>query len=1059
MSQGKTMTNIETVRAAFSRHFQHVVEMGDGVVRGERQHNGKPYAVAYVDLSDEVVERALDLQSYQERLIGADFFSSDNDLRWNSYLFFWAGPKSAAKEEFQRAKTLIESDRHFARKFVLNEGDLERRLGQRPQVVATPASQQGDAGHTWAELLRADSLAMLLEQRPRTTTLELIEAGEAFEEVVSSSPQTKAATKDVLANGLLRKLSIQQFRRVHQKKEFDFGDVNLITAANGMGKTSLLEAIEALYCGRVRRDPEAVFEGITGVMEAPDGRQHTVELTKVPATLKARNMAWYGRADVQAQAISQGFTRFNFLDTDAAFRLSSEQDPEQIRLDLGRLIVGPETTRLWTFLSKLKEDVDTRLKALEGQRPGDELNVDFLEEEVARLEATPSESASLRTAFRLAVARLRPSWAIAEEGAPLSEQERASLVTIKSAIDRTLAAAPVTPGNKSTLQAHLAKMRSALTEAKRIHSLHESAVREANAATESLNASKEKHRLAAAWEKILLAGVPELAERMRKAEQQVQALRGVLPSYSEDAVSAFSEKFLPFSLMDAISDATRDSDLAQEASRTAQRALSQAQELGQTLVALRRDLHDAAVAVMGQTGNLTECPVCKTVHVEQDLAEKLHALIGSSDSQMSAGLRQRAQTAKQNADAAQRALEAVRTLAKWQQAAGLSENLACKEIFAQVQQLHEKLKATLLDLQEARQAERTLAATGIRLEGWQEARANAQRALSGEFNFHDKARLRQAIELMAVQDGIGALANILTSNKPLTLAKNATELAISIGESTGASMVPSQVVVAVERRVQQAEARVAAGVEIEKAIDWPADTSYETLLSEVQACLLAYDKAAHAATHEAQADSVLKQKRKDLAAAQARNKKHEVVRQNLTRAATTLSKIVDGHSLEDVTSDTLSTIRSKVSDVFSQIHSPPEYALGNFNDGQLIVRRDDGTTHAVNQVSTGQRAALALSIFLALNESAGTAPPVILIDDPVAHIDDLNALSFIDYLRDLVVSSRKQVFFATADARLAALFQRKFEFLGPERYRRISLDTAQTAHKKPTESLSADGTS
>lgn len=115
-------------------------------------------------------------------------------------------------------------------------------------------------------------------------------------------------------------------------------------------------------------------------------------------------------------------------------------------------------------------------------------------------------------------------------------------------------------------------------------------------------------------------------------------------------------------------------------------------------------------------------------------------------------------------------------------------------------------------------------------------------------------------------------------------------------------------------------------------------------------------------------------------------------------------------------------------------------AEGNFENGQLIVRRDDGATHAVNQVSTGQRAALALSIFLALNESAGTAPPVILIDDPVAHVDDLNALSFLDYLRDLVVNSRKQVFFATADARLAALFQRKFEFLGPNRFRRINLD-------------------
>lgn len=1039
------MTNIETVRATFGRHFQQVVEMGNGVVRGERQHNGKPYAVAYVDFSDEVVERAHDLQRYQERLIGADFFSSDNDLRWNSYLFFWAGPKSAASEEFQQAKKLIESDRHFARKFVFNEDDLGRRLGRKPQIIATAATQQGDAGLAWAELLRADSLAMLLEQRPRTTTLELIEAGEAFKEDVSTPAPTKAATTDALANGKLRKLSIQQFRRIHQRKEFAFGDVNLIMAPNGMGKTSLLEAIEALYCGRVRRDPEAVIEGISGEIEAPDGQRHAVKLTKVPATLKARNMAWYGRADMQAQAISQGFTRFNFLDTDAAFRLSSEQDPEQIQLDLGRLIVGPDTTRLWTFLSKLKEDVDTRLKALEGQRPGDELNVDFLEEEVGRLEAIPSASSSLLAEFRKGLIRLRPRWTIPEATNPLSELEKTSLSELKNAVDRALAAAPVTPSNKITLQTHLAKMTASLTDAKKIQSSYEAAVREANAATETQKASEEIQRLAEAWEKVLLAGVPELTERIRTAEQQLQVLRAPLLSYREDALAAFPEKYLPFALKDAVSDATREFELAQEASRTASRALSQAQELGQTLVALRRDLHDASVAVMGQTGNLTVCPVCKTIHAEQELAEKLHALIGAGDSQMSAGLRQRSQAAKQNADAAQRALEALQTLAKWQQVTGLAASLACKDIFVHLQQLHEKLRIAHLNLQEARQAEKTLAATGIRLDGWQEVRANAQKALPNGLDVNDRAQLRQAIELMAVQNGFSALAKVLATNKPQTLANEATKLAISIGASTGAPTAPSQTVVAVERFVKQAEARLAAAVDIESAIDWPADAAYETLLSEVQACLLSYDKADHAAAQETQADSVLKQKRRDLATAQARNKKHEAFRQNLTRAAATLSKVVNEHSLEAVTSEALRAIRSKVSDVFSQIHSPPEYALGNFEDGQLIVRLDDGTTHAVNQVSTGQRAALALSIFLALNESAGTAPPVILIDDPVAHIDDLNALSFLDYLRDLVVSSRRQVFFATADARLAALFQRKFEFLGPERYRRVNLGAALPA--------------
>jgi len=71
-----------------------------------------------------------------------------------------------------------------------------------------------------------------------------------------------------------------------------------------------------------------------------------------------------------------------------------------------------------------------------------------------------------------------------------------------------------------------------------------------------------------------------------------------------------------------------------------------------------------------------------------------------------------------------------------------------------------------------------------------------------------------------------------------------------------------------------------------------------------------------------------------------------------------------------------------------------------------------------------------------------TGPPVILIDDPVAHIDDLNCLSFLDYLREIALTGRRQIFFATADDKLATLFERKFDFMGPEAFRRFNLSCA-----------------
>ena len=78
---------------------------------------------------------------------------------------------------------------------------------------------------------------------------------------------------------------------------------------------------------------------------------------------------------------------------------------------------------------------------------------------------------------------------------------------------------------------------------------------------------------------------------------------------------------------------------------------------------------------------------------------------------------------------------------------------------------------------------------------------------------------------------------------------------------------------------------------------------------------------------------------------------------------------------------------------------------------------------SLTEISTGQRAALMLSVFLTLNLSLRSGPPFMLIDDPIAHIDDLNALSFLDFLADIAETGNRQIFFATANEKLANLFQ------------------------------------
>jgi len=80
-----------------------------------------------------------------------------------------------------------------------------------------------------------------------------------------------------------------------------------------------------------------------------------------------------------------------------------------------------------------------------------------------------------------------------------------------------------------------------------------------------------------------------------------------------------------------------------------------------------------------------------------------------------------------------------------------------------------------------------------------------------------------------------------------------------------------------------------------------------------------------------------------------------------------------------------------------------------------LLRVADGSVASLSQISTGQRAALVLSVFLTLNSSLRQGPPMMLVDDPVAHVDDMNSLALLDYLAEVAEAGQRQIFFATAD--------------------------------------------
>jgi chromosome segregation protein len=536
------------------------------------------------------------------------------------------------------------------------------------------------------------------------------------------------------------------------------------------------------------------------------------------------------------------------------------------------------------------------------------------------------------------------------------------------------------------------------------------------------------------WSALVAANVPAQARATQELQKAVADLRNVLTVAVPP--TDISDEYRSVPLHEAASISRAKTSQAVEGERAASAALAQQQRLGERLSALRADLSAVSKSYLEQSGDEEHCPVCDTTHGPGELMAKLESMLGSSDSSIVVALRQSLQFAREEVAKARADEEGLGSIGVLARSLRIDTNLNVAAVLETVANARKQLDSHQTALEAARAHLAQVAASGVIWSDWQAVRKEVSSLLTGE-NAEDPALIGRALEsareelqrlqerrlealesLQAIRSEValltkGSIANAGTAQETLAIIKR-TEA--SLGD------------------VNKVLSQVTSHIQVRQ------DEPLRLVLARVDNVVLAADRALLAKRAEVQAASELKAKESELANATRRLQAGDKARENLERAVAVLSELVAKHSLEQATSDAFRSIRDRVGSVFAQIHSPPEYELGAFDDELgFLIRKDDGVRHALDQVSTGQRAALALSIFLASNASARSAPPVLLIDDPVAHIDDLNALSFLDYLRELALCANKQIFFATADIRLAALFERKFEFLGKERFRKVSL--------------------
>lgn len=138
--------------------------------------------------------------------------------------------------------------------------------------------------------------------------------------------------------------------------------------------------------------------------------------------------------------------------------------------------------------------------------------------------------------------------------------------------------------------------------------------------------------------------------------------------------------------------------------------------------------------------------------------------------------------------------------------------------------------------------------------------------------------------------------------------------------------------------------------------------------------------------------------------------------------------------VRNVTVSSLSPLLSPATELFSRMHANEVYhklsVSGDDLNWMVLAEGNDTPLAAQEKLSQGQRQDLALSLYLSRAKSTGGS---FLLDEPIAHLDDLNRVAMLDILRLVATSmDNMNLILTTASDTLARHLAQKFSSLPEE---------------------------
>jgi exonuclease SbcC len=1028
--------NLDYARQRLATKLADVQEVSQGVLRGVRRNGEKSVAVYLFDMNDKVAENAHRLEAYQDEVVGRSYFDTDADadLRWNHYLYLVNGPQGRLSNHLREATIKLESDQNYARKFVIDEDDFDMVVDRIDSVVTNDSGDVGDVMEVWSAKLIEAGLGCVLEvEKTVADTVRVIATGKSK----NTTRQRRVSGADDsarLVSNWITDIDLSGYRKYPLRKKFQqFGRANLIFGTNGVGKTSLMEAIEFLYCGANRRS--ASVGGLTVTARVGDGSEISTSSSQRLSDFDTRLQNWYGSANKSnVNKLPQAFARFNFLNTDAATELSLAKDGNGVKnniISLADLISGPGTATLWARIKDVEKELIEHKKQLTLERRLRESEKQAAEKELQALSEQPSQSGAEFEILRRELSQI--GWRTVpteREGVNAALVAELTEVAARLGVVRRLSWAD----NGVTLP-WLNSTEATLTTCKADAS---KAQQKSEASRRRHVRNKERRTLLETQKRALLAvdfvaldKMLQTKDALTSTELQLKAAAPLMAALGGDVEIELADDLSSATIVSAA--ASIDTAIRQTHNDLSSRRkeLDGAQKKNSLLAEMGGQIRQLAQQMLshGHTGQL--CPVCSTPFEPNDLEARIHRSVVIEGEEQATALRLSVDKLVGEDKRLQQVNSLLINAARYCEvgdidASSLSVSFVLEKMRdTRARWVAESERRAVLVRELASYEKSGVSEQSIKKLCEEVSDKFSSPTLTVEL-CHDALALVSA----ELEESLANVTNDVTeilSDTPIDVAMFARKVGI---DSAG--------VMNLAQLIEEVSLRLEAVSAVKEVSEWAArrlqlrtETDFRALCASLSDAVLSAEMTAKAVERE----SVSGYKRAQLkATVSQRLEKVTQLSESLdsvTRAITTLADLVKNSSMEQANKKAIIATHGVANEVFARIHAPNEFKI-TASATTPLNRKEGGAGTSLNEISTGQRAAYALSVFLAMNAQVQDGPKVILLDDPISHIDDLNALSFLDYLRNLILKESRQVFFATADEKVAGLFAHKFAFLGPE---------------------------